>query len=65
MNKLLDELKDRGISVSFCAKLLRMPKRTLQDHLDVPSRLVEVEEKKLKLIMRNHDDLKVKVNAIK
>lgn len=65
MRNLLEELKERGISVSFCARLLEVSKRTLQDHLDTPSRITDTEEKRLKLIIKNHDDLKVSVNKIK
>lgn len=64
MTNLLKELKNRGISVSFCARLTSMSKRTLQDHLDVPSRMGEKEEKLLKLIIKNHDNLKKEIKKV-
>ena len=65
MKNLLEELRGRGVSVSFCARLMGMSKRTLQDHLDVPARLTEVEEKQLKVVIRNHDGLVDKISNIK
>jgi len=62
---LLEQLKERGVSVSFCARLMDMSKRTLQDHLDVPARLTELEEKQLKVVIRNHDGLVDKISKIK
>ena len=65
MKNLLGELRNRAVSVSSCAKLMCMSKRTLQDHLDTPGRLTDVEEKQLRLIIRSHDDLVELVNNVK
>lgn len=62
---LLDKIKEQGLSVSLCARIIGMSKRTLQDHLDVPSRMPEREEKQLKMILKNYIELEEKIKDIK
>lgn len=62
---LLDKIKEQGLSVSLCARIIGMSKRTLQDHLDVPSRMPEREEKQIKMILNNYKDLEEQVKGVK
>jgi len=62
---LLESIKDKGLSVCLCARIIGMSKRTLQDHLDVPTRMPEREEKQLRMILSNYNNLVEKVKDIR
>lgn len=62
--ELLLKIKEQGVSVSYCARIMGVSKRTLQDHLDVPKRLTIEEEKKIKYILTTLSNLMEELKSI-
>ena len=62
---LLDEIRKRQLSVSYCSRLLNIPKRTTQYLFDTEFRNKEVEEKQVKHIINNHDNLEKSCQEIR
>ena len=59
---LLDEIKERNLTVSYCARMIGIPKRTMQYIFDHKFNGKEDEERKVKKIIAHHDKLVLILN---